>query len=138
MASAGQEGALNIYEQRSHVLAFEGITQLGKRWEVGGKWASRWGEYRTGRGAGSWLDSRADFLAGQLRYRLGGKWEALGEHRWLKVRDGGIRKGWLLGVDRQIGENFKLGAGYNFTKFSDLTNLRYDNHGLFLNLVGYY
>ena len=36
-----------------------------------------------------------------------------------------------------MGENFKLGAGYNFTDFSDdLTDLSYDNRGWFLNLTG--
>ena len=47
--------------------------------------------------------------------------------------------GWLVGVDRQIGQNFKVGVGYNFTDFSDdLTDLTYDNKGFFLNLAGYY
>jgi hypothetical protein len=48
----------------------------------------------------------------------------------------------VLGViakDRQIGENFKVGAGYNFTDFNDdLTELEYDNKGWFLTLSGYY
>lgn len=138
-ASLGQVDGLTKYDQRSHVLSFEGITQLSPRWELGGKLSSRWGEYRMGRGTGLWLDSRADFAAAQLRYRLTGKWEALAEHRALKVREGGIRTGWLVGLDRQLGENFKLGVGYNFTNFSDdLTNLRYDNKGWFLNMTGYY
>jgi opacity protein-like surface antigen len=57
----------------------------------------------------------------------------------LSVRDGGERRGWLVGLDRQLGENFKVGVGYNFTDFSDdLTDLEYDNHGWFLNLAGFY
>jgi hypothetical protein len=138
VASLGQEGG-NLYDQRSQVLSLEGIRQFGARWEVAGKLASRWGDYRTGRGEGAWLDSRADFAALQLRYRLFEKWEGLAEHRWLKVRDGGVRKGWLVGVDRRVGENFKIGGGYNFTEFSDdMTELRYDQKGFFLNLAGYY
>ena len=138
VASLGQEGG-NLYDQRSQVLSLEGIRQFGARWELAGKLASRWGDYRTGRGEGAWLDSRADFAALQLRYRLFEKWEGLAEHRWLKVREGGVRKGWLLGVDRRVGENFKIGAGYNFTEFSDdMTELRYDQKGFFLNLAGYY
>ena len=138
VASLGQEGG-NLYDQRSQVLSLEGIRQLGARWEVAAKLASRWGDYRTGRGEGAWLDSRADFAALQLRYRLFEKWEGLAEHRWLKVRDGGVRKGWLLGVDRRVGENFKVGVGYNFTEFSDdMTELKYDQKGFFLNMAGYY
>lgn len=138
VASLGQEGG-NLYDQRSQVLSLEGIRQLGARWELAGKLAARWGDYRTGRGEGAWLDSRADFAALQLRYRLFEKWEGLAEHRWLKVRDGGVRKGWLVGLDRRVGENFKVGVGYNFTEFSDdMTELRYDQKGFFLNMAGYY
>ena len=138
VASLGQEGG-DLYDQRSQILSLEGIRQLGARWEVAGKLASRWGDYRTGRGEGAWLDSRADFAALQLRYRLFAQWEGLAEHRWLKVRDGGVRKGWLVGVDRRVGENFKVGVGYNFTEFSDdMTELKYDQKGFFLNMAGYY
>lgn len=138
VASLGQEGG-NLYDQRSQILSLEGIRQLGARWEVAGKLASRWGDYRTGRGEGAWLDSRADFAALQLRYRLFAQWEGLAEHRWLKVHEGGVRKGWLVGVDRRVGENFKVGVGYNFTEFSDdMTELKYDQKGFFLNMAGYY
>ncbi len=138
VATLGQEGG-NTYDQRSQVLALEGIVQLGNRWELAGKLASRMGDYRVGRGTGAWLDSRTDFAAAQARYHLIAKWEGLAEYRWLKVRDGGDRRGWLMGLDRQIGENFKVGVGYNFTDFSDdLTDLRHDNKGWFLNLAGYY
>lgn len=137
-ASPGQEDA-DQNDQRSHVLSFEGIAQLDDRWQLAGKLAARWGEYRMGRGAGSWLDSRTDFAAVQVRYHLIGRWDGLAEYRWLKVRDGGDRRGWLVGLDRQIRENFKVGVGYNFTDFSgDLTQLDYRHKGWFLNVTGYY
>ena len=138
VASLGQEGG-NTFDQRSQVMSFEGIAQLDDRWELGGKLASRWGDYRVGRGTGQWLDSRADFAAIQVRYHLIREWEGLAEYRWLKVRDGGTRQGGLIGLDRQVGENFRVGLGYNFTDFSDdLTDLEYDNRGWFLTLAGYY
>jgi len=138
LASPGQvEGASD--DQRSHVLSFEGIWQLAPRWEMAGKLASRRGDYRMGRGEGAWLDSRADFAATQLRYHLIAKWDGLAEYRVLDVKDGGRKQGWLVGVDRQVGRNFKLGVGYNFTDFSDdLTHLRLDNKGWFINMTGYY
>ena len=47
------------------------------------------------------------------------------------------RSGALLAVSRYVGEHFKVGAGYNFTDFSDdLTDLSYDSKGFFLNLTG--
>ena len=138
VATLGQEGG-NTYDQRSQVVSFEGIAQLDDRWELAGKLASRWGDYRVGRGTGQWLDSRADFAAIQVRYHLIKQWDGLAEYRWLKVRDGGVRSGGLVGLDRQLGENFRIGVGYNFTDFSDdLTDLKYNNKGWFLTLAGYY
>ena len=50
-----------------------------------------------------------------------------------------MRNGALLGVDRDISKNFRVGIGYNFTDFSDdLTNFDYDHKGWFLNVVGRY
>ena len=113
--------------------------RFDQRWEFAGKVAERLGEARAGRASGDWYDSRASFAAAQARYRIMGKWNALGEYRWLDVRDGGTRQGWLAGVDRDITDNFRIGAGYNFTDFSDdLTRHDYRYKGWFLNMVGYY
>jgi hypothetical protein len=36
-----------------------------------------------------------------------------------------------------VGENFKVGAGYNFGHFSDdLRDLKASDHGVFINAVG--
>ena len=80
-----------------------------------------------------------DFAALQLRYEVVYAWHALAEYRWLDVKAGGTRQGWLVGLDRDIGKNFRIGAGYNFTEFSDdLTDFDYDHEGWFLNMVGMY
>ncbi len=64
---------------------------------------------------------------------------ALAEYRSLSVKEGGRRQGALVGVDRDIGRNFRVGVGYNFTDFSDkLTDFDYDHRGWFLNVVGSY
>jgi hypothetical protein len=47
------------------------------------------------------------------------------------------RSGALVGVYRSLGQNLKIGGGYNFTDFSDdLTDLSYDHQGAFVNVVG--
>ncbi len=47
------------------------------------------------------------------------------------------RAGSLLGLYRHIGENLKVGVGYNFTNFSDdLTDLSFSSQGVFVNFVG--
>ena len=138
LATMGQVGAAD-YDQRSQVLALEGVYRLDRHWELAGKLARREGEVRFGRGSGAWFDSATSFAAAQVRYELRQRWHALAEYRWLDVDDGGSRSGWLLGVDRDINRHFRIGAGYNFTAFSDdLTDFDYDHRGWFINFVGSY
>jgi opacity protein-like surface antigen len=128
-----------FYDQRSQVLALEGVFKPDQRWEYAGKLARREGEVRFGRLAGQWADSGATFVAGQVRYAFADRWQGLAEYRWLGVEDGGDRQGALIGVDRDLGNNFRVGVGYNFTDFSDdLTDFDYDHRGWFLNVVGWY
>ena len=55
------------------------------------------------------------------------------------MEDGGAKPGFLAGVDRDLSKNFRIGACYNFTEFSDdLTDFDYDHKGGFLNLSGRY
>ena len=139
--SALQQEGVNVanYDQRSQILSVEGVYNPDHRWEFAGKLARREGEVRMGRLQGEWADAATTFAAGQVRYELAGQWHALGEARWLDVTDGGNRSGFLVGVDRDIGRNFRIGVGYNFTDFSDdLTDFDYDHRGFFLNFVGKY
>jgi hypothetical protein len=127
------------YDQKSQVLSLEGVYKLDHHWEFAAKLARREGEARFGRGTGAWFDSATTFASAQVRYELRQKWHALLEVRRLDVDDGGVRQGWLVGIDRDIGRNFRVGAGYNFTDFSDdLTDFDYDHKGWFLNFVGSY
>ncbi|WP_211369639.1 hypothetical protein [Pseudoxanthomonas yeongjuensis] len=127
------------YDQRSQVLSLEGVYKHDQHWEFAAKLARREGEVRFGRGTGAWFDSATTFASVQVRYELRQKWHALVEFRRLDVDDGGTKQGWLAGVDRDLGKNFRLGAGYNFTEFSDdLTDFDYDHKGWFINLVGSY
>ena len=140
LSSLGQENAASEVDQRSQIVAFEGIYKHDDSWEFAGKLARREGEVRAGRGTGQWFDSRADFAAIQVRYHLRYQWDALAEYRWLHTdADDSSRQGWLVGVDRRLTENFSVGVGYNFTDFSnDLTQQDYDYKGWFLNFVGTY
>jgi len=139
LSSLGQD-TLADYDQRSRILSLEGIYRLTRQWEVASKLAHRAGEARLARSTGPWFDTTADFAAVQARYNLHRKWDALAEYRWLSVDENDSqRAGWLVGVDRHLGDNFRLGLGYNFTSFSDnLTVLDYDQKGWFLNVTGTY
>ncbi|WP_211371892.1 hypothetical protein [Marilutibacter maris] len=140
VSSLGQVGDnLADYDQRNQILSVEGVYHPDTRWEFAGKLMRREGEVRLGRLSGDWADSAATFAAAQVRYGFADNWHSLLEYRWLGVKDGGDRQGLLLGVDRDIGRNFRVGVGYNFTEFSDdLTDFDYDHRGWFLNMVGRY
>jgi hypothetical protein len=128
-----------FYDQRSQILSLEGVYNPDNRWEFAAKLMRREGEVRMGRMTGQWADSSTTFAAAQVRYEFAPQWHSLAEYRWLGVEDGGDRTGFLVGIDRDIGRNFRVGLGYNFTEFSDdLTNFDYDHKGVFLNLVGSY
>jgi hypothetical protein len=139
VSSLGQDESVSFYDQRSQVVSLEGIYRPLNHWEFALKAARREGEVRMGRMTGVWADSAATLLAGQVRYGITTHWHGLLEYRNLTVKDGGRRHGALVGVDRDIGKNFRVGVGYNFTDFSDkLTNFDYDHRGWFLNVVGSY
>lgn len=137
--SLGQDG-LTDYDQRSKVASFEGIYRANAAWEFAGKVARREGDARLSRNTGDWFDSTANFGSVQARFQTHYKWDALAEYRFLDVQqDDSLRKGWLIGVDRHVSENFRVGLGYNFTSFSDnLTIIDFDQKGWFLNINGTY
>jgi hypothetical protein len=59
------------------------------------------------------------------------------EGRYLKAEQWGFDNFGLLGAAyRHLGNNFKLGVGYNFGSFSDdLTDMTYDDEGIFVNMI---
>lgn len=135
-SSVGQDS--DGYDQRSHIFSLEGVYKHNAEWEFAGKLAYRRGEKRYDY-LDEWFDSSAMFSAMQFRYEVIRKWHLLGEYRWLKVKDGGLKQGVLVGFDRDLTDNLRLGIGYNFTDFSDdLTKQDYRYRGVFVNFVGYY
>jgi len=127
-------------DQRSLVASWDGVFRLTPKFDLGGKVARRTGEVRLDRAAGDWIDSTANFAAVRLSYELIRRWDAMVEYRWLDTPDAGsTRQGFLVSIDRELGRNFKVGVGYNFTDFSDdLGNLDYEFRGVFVNVLGKY
>ena len=126
--------------ERSQTVSLEGMYPFGHRFEFGGKYARKQGEISTDRGYGVWYSTLANFAAARARYHLTNEWDGLVEYRWLDVDETlDSRQGALAGIYRQIGSNLRVGVGYNFTDFSDdLTDLSYESHGWFIDLVGSY
>ena len=127
-------------DQKSQIYTLEGTYRYNPVWEFAAKLGRRTGELRSGRGIGEFFKSTVNFSALQTRYHIVKQWDALLEFRTLKVvEDNSTRNGWLVGIDRHIGQHFKVGIGYNFTDFSDDLKLTdYEYKGWFINLVGKY
>jgi hypothetical protein len=127
------------YAQRSHVVAFDLIYDLTERWSIGGKYAYRRGELRPSRDASAdWFESTGQLMILRADWMVVNKWDLLVEARRrdeFTAQDS--REGALCGVYRHLSQYLKLGAGYNFSDFSDdLTDLDYRAQGFFINAIG--
>ncbi len=124
--------------QKSHVASVDLNYDLTAAWSIGGKYAYRLGEISLDREDREWFDNSAQLLVLRTDLRVREVWEGLVEARTLDLPDIDQRRaGALVAVYRYLGEHFKVGAGYNFTDFSDdLTDLSYDHQGFFINLMG--
>lgn len=124
--------------QRSHIFAADAMYDLTEKWTVGGKYAYRQGEVSLERENSDFFSSRAQLYVLRVDWHFLHNWDALVEGRRLDLMDAKEqRNGALLGLYRQMGNHVKVGAGYNFSDFSDdLTDLDYKHQGLFINIVG--
>jgi hypothetical protein len=126
------------YSQKSHVLSMDAAYDLTTFVTIGGKYALRSGAIKDNVLGGPWLDSTTQLLIGRLDLHVVKEWDVVVEARQLDVFAAKDRQaGALVGVYRHLGDNFKVGVGYNFTKFTDdLTNLSSNNKGVFVNAIG--
>jgi outer membrane protein OmpA-like peptidoglycan-associated protein len=140
LPSPGQlaNGALADYAQKSHVLSVDTVYDVRPWVSVGGKLGVRRGELKDAKVNGDWYSSTAWLGILRADWHWVHEWDVLTELRYLDAKDAGdSQAGALLAVYKHLGKHFKLGAGYNFTDFSDeLTNVSYRSHGWFINLIG--
>ena len=124
--------------QKSHIAALDLTYDLTANWTVGGKYAYRMGQVSLDREEPDYFDNSAHLLVLRADWRFRKDWESLVEARMLELPDADeTRSGALVAVYRYLGENLKIGAGYNFTDFAeDLTDLSYDHQGVFINFIG--
>jgi predicted porin len=126
------------YIQKSHILSTDLSYDLTSRWTLGGKYAYRQGQLAQDRTNPVFFDSNANLYVLRADWHFLYRWDALIEGRMLELPEARDRRsGALLALYRHVGENVKLGIGYNFSDFSDdLTDLDYDSQGYFINIVG--
>ena len=124
--------------QKSHIAALDLTYDLTTKWSIGGKYAYRLGQVSLDREQREFFDNTAHLVVLRADWRFRTNWEGMVEARTLDLPDIDQRRGGALAtVYRYLGEHMKVGAGYNFTDFSDdLTDLSYDHQGFFLNFIG--
>lgn len=124
--------------QRSHIVSGDVMYDLTSRWTVGAKYAYRQGEVSLDPVNREFFASRAHLSVLRVDWNFLTHWDALLEGRRLDLPDAQDRlDGALVGLYRHVGNHIKVGAGYNFSNFSDdLTNLDYRHQGLFINIIG--
>ncbi|MBW9052285.1 TonB-dependent receptor [Rhizobium mesosinicum] len=130
--------------QRSHILSIDANYDLMPWLTIGGKYGVRLGEvrYRTNDGGSSfedeWQKSSAHLGIIRADLHVIKSWDILLEGRVMYMPEAETTDyGTLAAVYRHVGDNFKVGVGYNFGNFSDdLRDLSLNDRGVFLNAVG--
>jgi len=139
--TSDQLGFQNIasqFLQKSHIAALDLTYDLTANWSVRGKYAYRLGQESLDRVHPNFFDNPARLAVLHLDWRFLRQWDCLAEVRTLELPNvSQRRRGALTAIYHHIGKNLKAGVGYNFTDFSDdLTDLKYNHEGIFLNLIG--
>jgi len=124
--------------QKSHIAAADATYDLLPWLTIGGKYAYRQSQVSLDRENPEFFANDAHLYVLRSDVRFWAEWELLIESRLLDMPDLGERRvGALAAISRYLGDNLKIGLGYNFADFSDdLTDLNYDHQGIFLNLNG--
>lgn len=122
--------------QRSQVVSVDAIYDLNERWSLGGKLGYRSSETSASEAA-AFEQNDAWLAVGGITYHMVDKWDFAAEvRRFDTVQAETSDTGVLASAYRHVGNNFKVGVGYNFGRFSDdLTDLVQDDQGAFLNLI---
>ncbi|NVK35220.1 MAG: TonB-dependent receptor [Rhodobacteraceae bacterium] len=132
-------GTENGYSQRSYILSADVAYDLYPWLTLGSKYGFRIGEVKQ-EGVSEWTSSSAHLLTTRADMHFIKNWDVLIEGRVLASPSAETTDfGALTAVYRHVGENFKVGLGYNFGSFSDdLRDQTLNDRGVFLNVVGKY
>jgi hypothetical protein len=131
-------GSTNGPAQRSHIFSVDTNYDLTKMLTIGGKYAFRLGDTKPRDGNAGWSSSDAHLGVLRADLNIVNNWDALAEARLLwSTKQSSADLGLLVAAYRHFGENFKLGVGYNFGRFTDdLRDQTFDHSGVFINAIG--
>jgi lipopolysaccharide assembly outer membrane protein LptD (OstA) len=138
MGQVGLQNTAAEFLQKSHIAALDVSYDLTANWSVGSKYAYRMGQESLDRVHPIFFANPAQLAVFRVDWRFLKEWDTLAEVRSLYLPDiSQRRRGALAAIYRHISKNLKAGVGYNFTNFSDdLTDLKYNHKGVFVNLIG--
>ena len=124
--------------QRSHIVSLDGTYDLNEYLSIGAKYGTRYGEISDSRTEDNFTKSTAHLGVLRADLHIVKNWDAVVEGRVLYLPEAeSTRTGVFAAVYRHFGDNLKLGVGYNFADFSDdLSDVTYDDQGVFINLIG--
>lgn len=128
-------------DEKSHIVEIEAIYSWDANWDFGAKYAYKDKFERFDRASGESIDVDSEiYLAGiSASYRIMKNWDISCQYHWkVDSKYDEMEDGALVSFNKHIGDNFKVGLGYNFSRFDDnLTNDDdYDAQGVFINLIG--
>ncbi len=134
-SSDSETGIGNYLPERAQIFAVDAIYDLNSKWQLAEKLAYKDSEIKLNEA--DWAASETYLWINRLNYKYRDDIDLFVEYRTLENKQAEDRKsGFLLGGYKKFTNNFKLGAGYNFTDFNDdLTDLSYEAKGWFLNLI---
>jgi len=129
-------GSQQLARQKSQIFSVDAIYDLTEKLSIGGKYGYRSGEVALSRTSNDFVSSDAHLGVIRLDYHVIKEWDLLAEGRILSSSLADDQQlGALVGVYRHVGDNAKIGVGYNFADFSDdLTDFSGDSGGFFVNL----
>lgn len=125
------------YKQRSHILSADVNFNATNELTIGAKYGMKYGARTLDATSDEFYTSTTHLGIVRADYHVVKNWDALVEGRVLVNQENKQAKyGALVGVYRHMGDNFKVGGGYNFSGVSDdLTNTEADAHGWFINAI---
>ncbi|MEZ5854630.1 MAG: hypothetical protein R3D67_07720 [Hyphomicrobiaceae bacterium] len=125
------------FKQRSHLFSIDASYDLNRYMTVGAKYGLKIGEQTGSLVSDDWFKSNAELIAAGIDIHLPFEWDAFAEVRMLRLPEiDQVDHGVVVGAYKHLGNNVKLGVGYNFGHFSgDLANPEKDEHGWFANVI---
>ncbi|MBD3666126.1 hypothetical protein [Sulfitobacter aestuariivivens] len=131
------EGDLNGPRQKSHILNADVSYDLNRQFTLGAKYGYRKAEVETVRGSGNFNSNTAHLGILRLDYHVVHNWDIIAEARVMKFKETDVTEtGALLGAWRHIGNNAKVGVGYQFGDVDDdLRRIEGRKEGFFINVI---